>query len=124
MKKLIACLLMAYPLTASADYQTGVIQRLSKKLEPPAFQVPFMIGYGNYAFRLIHYYHHDGALVAEFTTRRKAYIGWNPGCGNAKDYCPDMWIDAVEQLMNAFLADYPDAVYVFKDEYMDAIFGR
>jgi hypothetical protein len=123
MKKLIALLLLALPLTASADYEAS-IKRLSKKLEPPAFQKPYMIGYGNYAFRLIHYYHHDGALVAEFVAGRKSYIGFNPGCGDAKDYCPDMYIDAVERLLDSFLADYPDAVYVFRNEYIDAFYGR
>lgn len=122
MNRLLACLLLV-PLSATAAYEIG-IERLSKKLSPPAFQVPYMIGYSNYAFRLIHYYHHDGALVAEFTVGRQAYIGFNPGCGDPNGYCPDMWIDTVERLMDALLADYPDAVYVFRNEYMDAFFGR
>lgn len=127
MKALLTCLLLVYPLITSAyvtDTTIGM-QRLSEKLEPPTFRRPYMIWASHrHHIQLVHYYQHNDMIIAEFNVDGKVYLGWNPGCGNAKGYCPNMWIDTIEQLMSSLLADYPDAGYVFKEDFIDVFYGR
>lgn len=128
MKKLLACLLLAFPLTANANIEPGIMQKiqsLSVKLEPKAFRKPYMIWASHHhRIQLTHFYHYKGTIVAEFNVDGKVYLGWNPGCGSAKNYCPNQWIDTIERLMDHLLADYPDAGYVFEEDFIEVFYGK
>lgn len=128
MKKLLVCLLLAFPLTVNANLEPGSIyhiKSLSVKLEPKGFRKPYMIWASHHhRIKLTHFYQYNGTIVAEFNVDGKVYLGWNPGCGSAKGYCPNQWIDTIEQLLDNLLPDYPNAGYVFEEDFIEVFYGQ
>mgnify|MGYP001190522432 CR=1 FL=1 len=88
------------------------------KTEPPDLPPPVVICASERHYcGPIMYYTAPGAFIAEFNIDGRVYLGFKPSCGEAEQYCPDVWTNAVDQLMNFLWVDYPDAFYATDDEW-------
>lgn len=90
----------------------------TEKLEDLDYRVPVMICPSRYHWCvLIEYFYRHGQIVAEVMVDGKIYLGWHQGCAGQGDNCPLQWIHTIESVLDALSEEYPDAGYIFDEDY-------
>ena len=108
MKSLLACLLLVFPLTASADYDAqrslpslyetvGVILSFCRTSTDVCQEVET---FGNNG---------SGFVALELTINGKTYRGIPDACATSY-HCRDMFVTASQNLKKALEADFPDVI--------------